>query len=182
MERSRERELVRAAGDGDREAAERLVEATYRQTFASLFRLCGGDADLAADLTQETYRKAWKSFGSFRGGSRMSTWLYRIAYNAFLNHVRRTRPVTELDPEREGRLPDDAPGPETIVAFDDESERLRRAVLELPDDLRFTVGARFWQGLSVREIAEHEGVTTVAIRKRLAKAFQILRLHLEEVS
>lgn len=182
MERRRESELVRAAGDGDREAAERLVESTYRQTYASLYRLCGGDADLAADLTQETYRKAWKSLGGFRGGSRVSTWLYRIAYNTFLNHVRRPRPVTDLDPEQEARLVEEGPGPEALAAFDDESERLRRAVLELPDDLRFTVGARFWQGLSVREIAEHEGVTTVAIRKRLAKAFQILRLHLEEVS
>ena len=182
MERRRERELVRAAGDGDRASAEWLVESTYRQTYATLFRLCGGDADLAADLTQDTYRKAWASLGTFRGGSRLATWLYRIAYNTFLNHVRRPRLVTDLDPEHEERLPATDPDPEDRATFDDESERLRRAVLELPDDLRFTVGARFWRGLSVREIAEHEGVTTVAIRKRLAKAFQMLRLQLEEVS
>src|SRR5437588_687885 len=59
-------------------------------------------------------------------------------------------------------------------------ERLRRAVLALPEDLRFTVTALYWGELPVREVARHEGVTTVAIRKRLKRALQALALALGE--
>jgi len=52
--------------------------------------------------------------------------------------------------------------------------------MKLPDDLRFTVTAHFWGGLSVKEVAEVEGITTVAIRKRLHRAFTVLESMLEE--
>ena len=57
---------------------------------------------------------------------------------------------------------------------------LRRAVLALPESLRFTVTARFWGELPVREIARHEGVTSVAVRKRLRKAMGMLAATLQE--
>lgn len=171
--------LLASVRGGDRAAAERLVEATYRQTFAALCKLTGGDADLAADLTQETYRKAWQSLAGFDGRAQVSTWLYRIAYNTFLNHLRRPRPV-ELAEETAARLADPGEGPSAAYARRDTDERLRRAVLALPEDLRFTVTAHYWSDLPVREVARLEGITTVAIRKRLKRAFQALRIALEE--
>jgi hypothetical protein len=71
-----ERWLLEELKRGSREAAERLVEATYARVYGSLVRLTG-DADQAADLTQETYRKAWQSLGGFREASQVSTWLYK---------------------------------------------------------------------------------------------------------
>lgn len=173
--------LLAGVRKGDREAAERLIESTYRQTYASLFRLCGGDAELAADLTQDTYRKAWQSLAGFDGRSQVSTWLYRIAYNTFLNHLRRPRPV-ELAEETAERLRDPEPGPADTLSRSEVAERLRRAVLALPEDLRLTVSAHFWSDLPVREIAKLESITTVAVRKRLKRAFLALRLALEETS
>ena len=61
-----------------------------------------------------------------------------------------------------------------------EGERLRGAVMQLPEDLRFTVTAHFWGGLAVKEIARIENITTVAIRKRLHKAFSMLESALDE--
>ncbi|MFY9826173.1 MAG: sigma factor-like helix-turn-helix DNA-binding protein, partial [Thermoanaerobaculia bacterium] len=58
--------------------------------------------------------------------------------------------------------------------------RLRRAVLALPEELRFTVTALFWGDLPVKEIARQEGVTTVAIRKRLKRALARLAQALGE--
>jgi RNA polymerase sigma-70 factor (ECF subfamily) len=179
-----EREAAELLADvlaGDRRAAERLVEATYRQVYASLFRLCGGDAELAADLTQDTFRKAWQSLSGFDGRSQISTWLYRIAYNTFLNHVRRPRPV-ELPDEMVARLVADGPDVADSLTASETGDRLRRAVLALPDDLRFAISAHFWSDLPVREIARLEGITTVGVRKRLKRAFQALRLALEETS
>jgi len=182
MEAQQERTLTASLKRGDRTAADTLVQETYRAIYAALFRMTGGDGDLAADLTQETYRKAWSSLGSFDGRAAFSTWLYRIAYTTFLNQVRRPRRLLPLD--REGAPPGEPedPGPpeDERLAEIGRAERLRRAVLGLPEELRFTVTAHYWQELSVREIATLENLTTVAIRKRLKRAFQILALALEE--
>src|SRR5215210_880078 len=171
--------LLAALAAGDREAAERLVERTYRGVFALLRRLCG-DSDLAADLTQETYRKAWDALFRFDSRAKFSTWLCRIAYNTFLNHLRRPRRMVPLEDKIEMTVADPAPAADETFGQMVAGDRLRRAVLALPDELRFLVTALFWGELPVREIAQQEGVTTVAIRKRLKKALQILARTLEE--
>ena len=171
--------LLAAIRSGNRAAAEEMVERTYGAVFASLCRLCA-DNDLAADLTQETYQKAWAALPGFDGRSQLFTWLYRIAYTTFLNHIRRPRRMTPLDEKPGMEVRDEAPGADEVLALDEESEQIREAVLRLPDDLRFTVSAHFWGGLAVKEIAELEEITTVAIRKRLHKAFSLLEAMLEE--
>ncbi len=182
LHRADELRLLRAAAAGDRDAADRLVDGTYRTIYGALFRLAGGDPELAADLTQETYRKAWAALGGFRGGARFSTWLYRIAYTTFLSHARKPHRLLPLEEEAAGALDDPAPGPHEEVERSRVGERLRRAVLSLPEDLRFTVTARYWRGLAVREIARLEGVTGMAIRKRLKRAEAMLAQSLEEVA
>jgi RNA polymerase sigma-70 factor (ECF subfamily) len=174
-----ERRLLTAIRAGDRDAAEELVERTYSAVFASVYRLCG-DSDLAADLTQETYQKAWSALKGFDGRSQLFTWLYRIAYTTFLNHVRRPRRMTSLDEPDSIEVQDERPRADETLADEEEAERLRRAVMKLPEDLRFTVTAHFWGGLAVREIAGIEEITTVAIRKRLHKAFGLIEAMLEE--
>lgn len=174
-----EQSLLAAIRSGDRAAAEELVERTYEAVFASVCRLCG-DRDLAADLTQETYQKAWAALPRFDGRSQLFTWLYRIAYTTFLNHIRRPRRIASLDEPDAIEVRDERPSAEAVLAESQEARRLRNAVLELPEDLRFTVTAHFWGGLPVREIAGIENITTVAIRKRLHKAFTLLESMLDE--
>lgn len=174
-----ERRLLAAIRAGDRAAAEEMVDRTYSAVFASLVRLCG-DSDLAADLTQETYQKAWAALPGFDGRSQLFTWLYRIAYTTFLNHVRRPRRITSLDDDATPELPDGGRAADEVIAEREQTERLRAAVLQLPEDLRFTVTAHFWGGLAVKEIARIEEITTVAIRKRLHKAFSMLESILDE--
>lgn len=176
---SEEQRLLSAVRAGDRAAAEEMVERTYSAVYASLYRLCG-DGDLAADLTQETYQKAWAALGGFDGRSQLFTWLYRIAYTTFLNHIRRPRRMTSLDEPDTPEIRDAGPAVDDVIAEREEGERLRAAVLQLPEDLRFTVTAHFWGGLAVKEIARIEDITTVAIRKRLHRAFSILEALLDE--
>jgi RNA polymerase sigma-70 factor (ECF subfamily) len=178
--RGDELRLLRAAAAGDPGAAERLVEGTYRAVYAALHRLAGGDPELAADLTQETYRKAWAALPEFRGGARFATWLYRIAYTTFLSHARRPRRLVPLEEEPAPPIDEPGPDPEEAAARSLAADRLRRAVLALPEDLRFTVTAHYWRGLPVREIARLEGLTGAAIRKRLKKALDLLAGGLEE--
>ena len=159
-----ERRILAAIRGGDRSAAEELVERTYSAVYASLYRLCG-DGDLAADLTQETYRKAWEALGGFDGRSQFFTWLYRIAYTTFLNHIRRPRRITSIEDSGAPEPRDDSPAVDQVLTEREEGERLRAAVMTLPEDLRFTVTAHFWGGLAVKEIARIEKITSVAIRK-----------------
>lgn len=165
---------------GDRQAAERMVDETYRQVYAALFRMTGGDAELAADLTQETYRKAWQSLASFKRQAQLSTWLYRVAYNTYLNHIRRPQRLQPFEEDPLHTVRDTAPRQDELMSHREVAERLRRAVVGLPEELRFTVAARFWGELSVKEIAQLEDVTGAAIRKRLKSALGRLRAALEE--
>ena len=176
--RSDEGRLLTAIRSGNRQAAEELVDRTYTAVYASLCRLCG-DSDLASDLTQETYRKAWEALPRFDGRSQLFTWLYRIAYTTFLNHIRRPRLMSSLDAPDAPEMPDLTPGADVLLGDAEEAGLLRDAVLRLPEDLRFTVTAHFWGGLVVKEIARIEGITTVAIRKRLHKAFTLLEHSLQ---
>lgn len=176
-----ESSLLEAIRAGNRDAAEAMVERTYSAVYASLCRLCS-DGDLAADLTQETYQKAWAALRTFNGRSQLFTWLYRIAYTTFLNHVRRPRRMKPLEEPYAASLANDDPPADQVLSANEDAERLRAAVLRLPDDLRFTVTAHFWGGLAVKEIAQLEDITTVAIRKRLHKAFSILEAMIDEDS
>ena len=169
-----DRELSAALAGGDRRAAERLVERTYRRIYRALFRMTGGDAELAADLTQDTYRRAWASLDSFEGRASFATWAYRIAYTTYLNYVRRPRRLTPLTEEAAAAVEDPQPGPERSVRQAREAERLRRAVLDLPEDLRFTVTAHYWGELTPPQIARQIGLSAVAVRKRLKRARTLL--------
>lgn len=139
--RSEPRKLIEALRAGDRSAANQVVEQTYALVYASLFRMCG-DADLAADLTQDTYARAWRCLADFEGRCRFSTWLYRIAYTTFLNHVRKPQRLYPLGEGVLERQPDPGRGPEGELLDSLDAGCLRRAVLDLPDDLRYSIAAR----------------------------------------
>jgi RNA polymerase sigma-70 factor, ECF subfamily len=175
-----EERIVAAMRRGERRAAEELAERTYSLVFAVLARLCDGDRELAADLTQETYRRAWQAIAQFDGRSRFSTWLYRIAYTTFLNHIRTPRRVVPLDDSSSLEIPDRSQGAYEMAERNDADRQLRRAVLALPDDLRFLVTAHYWGDASIADIAALEKVTTVAIRKRLRKALDQLQSALQK--
>jgi len=171
--------LVAAARAGRRDAAERLAAESYEKLFAACCRMTG-DPDAAADLVQETYRQAGRALPEFRGASRFSTWLFRIAFTTHLKNVRRPRLVLPIDPALEAAAADSGPGPELEAARRERNERLRRAVAALPDVLRFAVTAHYWGEMPVREIAVAEGITPVGVRKRLARAFRQIAGALEE--
>lgn len=166
------------AARGDRDAAQRLAACTYQTVFAALVKL-SGDPDLAADLTQETYRKAWAALPNFRGGSAIASWLYRIAYTTYLNHVRRPARIVPLDEGKAARLSHPDPLPIDTLRREEEESAVRRAVLTLSDELAFAVTARYWGEVPVTEIARIQGVSAVAVRKRLKKALGLLAAALE---
>ncbi|MFK2879250.1 RNA polymerase sigma factor [Rhodanobacter hydrolyticus] len=81
--------VARALLDQDRRAFEQLVRRHQGMVRAQLRRLLHGDEAAADDLAQESFLLAWRKLGQFRGESRFSTWLYRIAYSCFLQALRK---------------------------------------------------------------------------------------------
>ena len=80
------------------------------------------------------------------------------------------------------RARDDGDNPEQAAVRTQRGDRLRRAVIGLPDPLRETVTARFWGENPARELAAADGISEVAVRKRLRKALSILRQTMEVAS
>src|SRR5438093_8315131 len=85
----RERELLRAARAGDRDAFGRLVEPFRRELHAHCYRMLGSYAD-AEDALQEALLRAWRGLSRFEGRSSLRSWLFRIATNASLRAIERS--------------------------------------------------------------------------------------------
>jgi RNA polymerase sigma factor (sigma-70 family) len=83
--------------DDNRHAFATLVRRHQSAVRGLLRRLAHGNEALADDLAQETFIKSYKSLKSFRGGAKFSTWLHRIAYNAFISHVRAEKTTLNYD-------------------------------------------------------------------------------------
>ena len=89
---------------GDRKAFNQLVETYQSPVRRFFFNLTSGDEELSKDLAQDTFLKAWLNIGSFRAAAKFSTWLYRIAYNTFYDHLRARKPATSVDVETIGDI------------------------------------------------------------------------------
>ncbi|MDB5987012.1 MAG: polymerase sigma factor RpoE [Nevskia sp.] len=89
--------VARVLAGNDRHAFAALVRRHQGAVRALLRRLTHGDDALADDLSQEAFIQAFRKLNQFRGDARFSTWIYRIAYNAFLMHVRARKPEESLD-------------------------------------------------------------------------------------
>lgn len=167
-----EAELVDAAKRGDRTAFDELVRRTYRDVYTLAHRLSGNVHD-AADITQDVYLRAYRSLSRFRGDSRFSTWLYRIAANCGSTHLtrRRRRRAEALD-EETGAVVDDRPASDPALRAEASHARsqIEAAVARLPERLRSVVVLRDVHELPHREVAETLGISESAAKVRLHRA------------
>jgi len=164
--------LVERFLDGDRAAFAELVVRHQRSIYYLAFRYLGNEAD-AKDVSQLVFVKAFKSLPSFHARSKFRTWLYRIAINACLNHLRdhrRERP-TEIS---ENALTTAATGPRELIR-DQTSARLREAIDELPNKQRMVIELRIYDELRVKEIAELADCSENAAKVNFHHAVKRLR-------
>lgn len=142
-----------------------------------LRRLTRGDTALADDLAQETFVLAWRNLGRFRFESRFSTWLYRIAFNAWRSDARRRREVL-LDLDDESPLA--SVGPEALASNDALVDRLdlERAIATLSDGERAALTACYYADLSHEEAAAALGLPLGTVKTHILRAKSKLRLRL----
>jgi RNA polymerase sigma factor (sigma-70 family) len=137
-----------------------------------LRRLTHGDAALADDLAQETFVQAWRHLGAFRGDARVSTWLYRIAYNAFLAHVRSAHEHVALDDEQAPVDAQPVPDGSGLVM---QRIDIARALALLPEAERVALIHCFQLDLSHAEAAEVLGWPLGTLKSHVARGKARLR-------
>lgn len=171
---SRIKGLCRRAKKADNDAACELLKIYYADIFAYLRRLCGSQAD-GEDLTQQTFLKVWRSLDSFRGRSKFSTWLYRIAHNTYIDWQRRNNRIKSQSDQWWQQCMDKSPGPFANAAERQMAKHLYRAVEQLDEAKKQVVHLHYYQGLSLRQTARVLNISTSTVKYRLREVIKILR-------
>ncbi|MBI4282269.1 MAG: sigma-70 family RNA polymerase sigma factor [Chloroflexi bacterium] len=164
-----------------------IVEQHTDFVYNVAYRMMNNAQD-AQDITQETFLSAYRNWSSFRGGSSVSTWLYRIAVNACLMRLRkekRGRASTEsvsdsMDVIDRAVDPSPAGNPEGTAINSELREEMGRAIASLPPELRSAVVLRDVQELSNAEASDVLGITVSSFKARLHRGRVFLRRQLEE--
>lgn len=178
--------LVHRAQGGDEAAYDELVRRYQRQIYGVIYHMTSHHED-ANDLTQEAFVKAWQALKSFKGDSSFFTWLYRIAVNRTLNHLKQRNyrnskhamSLNDLDVEAEHH-PDlvalvSDKTPRRAMALEELKEKLNAAMQRLSENHRIVVTLHDIQGLPHDEIAKILGCNTATVRTRLFYARQQLQ-------
>jgi RNA polymerase sigma-70 factor (ECF subfamily) len=189
-----DQELVARALAGDESAYAELLERFRRPVFSLIYRMIG-DRELAEDLAQESFVKAFNNLDSYNPGYRFSSWLFKIANNHAIDHLRRARLHTvsihgspqALDAEREEEtrivLEAHDESPEEEILALELGGQIERAIARLRPDYRAAVILRHIENRPYEEIAEIMDVPIGTVKTFLHRARAELRqalLHLRE--
>ena len=183
-----EQALVRAIQGGDAAAFRRMVERFQRDVYYLALDLTGDHHD-AEDLAQEVFVKAHHGIRGFRGGAKLSTWLYRITMNAYLDSKRRKTPVVvSLVASDDGRGGDElidlvadqgTRGPEAVAEASRIEAHVRQALGALSEQERTVFVMRHYQDMPIKEIADGLDVAEGTVKSLLFRGVRKLR---EELS
>ena len=165
--------------DGDVAAFETLYRRHKDALYRYLLRLCRHRAS-AEDVFQEVWGKIIKSRDNYRPTAKFTTFLYHVAHNCFIDHVRRNKrhgDTADIDPDTQ---PDGADCPETLVEKSLARRRMEIALQSLPDEQRDVFLLYEEAGLSLEEIASITDCKRETAKSRLRYAVGKLRAALDE--
>lgn len=174
-------QLIVLALDADEGAFEILVKRYQRRLTAFLSQLVG-DFEVARELTQEAFIRAWKALDRFDPKYRFSTWLFRIAHNLGIDHLRRRRLKTvplyrqsKDGDEVELIVPDGQKDPLGHLGNSELADSIRKAIAGLRLEYRELVLLRHFAGLSYQEIADFKDMPLGTVKNKLFRAHTVLR-------
>lgn len=165
---------------GDGAAFDALFVKYQDYVYNILFGITGNQEE-ARDLTQEVFLQVYKSLPRFRYGARFATWLYRIAVNRGVDAARGSRrwkflPI--LDESAAALLPAEADlQPESVFERKMQRETVQRVLMNCPLAHREALVLRYFQDLTVEELAEVLGCSVAAAKVRLHRARKVFKDH-----
>ncbi len=185
---SEEAALVEELRAGSEEAFAWLI-ARYHQPIYSLLARTVQNRDEAADLAQEVFVKIFRGVGSFRGGSSLRTWIYRIALREASNSrrwwMRHKQQEVPIEQEMESEygspvqlkdmLVDPAESPFDAMMHEENRMLVERALGQVPEPFRTTLILRDVEGFLYEEVAEMQGVNIGTVKSRLVRGRACLK-------
>jgi len=173
-------ELVARAVAGREDGFEELVRRYQRPITSYIFRIVG-DSESALDVSQEVFIKVYNSLGRYSTDYKFSTWLYRIAHNAAIDHLRRNN-VSQQSLEAENadgsfqiQIESNRPSPEQDRERSEWRTEIEAVVKCLPASYRELIVLRHSRELSYEEIAEVTGLPLGTVKNRLFRAREMMR-------
>jgi RNA polymerase sigma-70 factor (ECF subfamily) len=167
-------EVVEACKNGDPVAQRRLYDASHQNVYRLVVRMVG--VQDAADVTQQVFLQAFRKIAQFSGRSQFGTWIYRVAVNESLQHLRKAKRsrMQILEQEPTDCSPD---GQQNV----EDKELLEQALTQLEPELRSTFLLREIEGLSYGAIAEALEIPEGTVGSRLNRARRELKHALVEL-
>jgi RNA polymerase sigma-70 factor, ECF subfamily len=172
-----ETELVNKLKNRDEEAFRIIFNDNQKKVINACYRIVN-NKDVADDLTQEVFVKVWHSINSFKSGSKLSTWIYRIAVTSSLDYLRAQKrknrylflPYFNDDDQKqiEIKAPDGNPG--TIIENAERMMVLNDALNKLPENQRVSFLLSKDDEMSSKEIAEILNTTVSAVESLIHRA------------
>ena len=185
----KDEQLVDWALKGQRRAFETLVRRHRRALVNHLYRQVGRQ-EAARDLAQEVFLKVYVSLSSFDPTYRFKTWLYRIASNCAIDHLRKKQPATcslhsDANDERfaglDTALAGNDPTPHDVLRLRELQVRLEGAIQRLPDNFRQLILLRHRQHCRYDEIARITELPIGTVKNRIFRARELLRGELADL-
>lgn len=172
-----EKKIIEKVLGGDANAFEELV-LKYEKTVYNLALRMVGDRDDASDMTQEAFIKAYGSLSSFRGDSKFSVWIYRIATNVCLDFLRsksRKQQVSltvsdDDDEDAQLDIPDPSSAPEQQLIKKISMQSVEEGLKTLPDKQRQILVMRELGGMSYAEIGAALSLEEGTVKSRIFRA------------
>lgn len=155
-------ELLRA--EGSRHYGFNLLVKRHQQRLYAFIRRMVTDHDEARDVLQNTFIKAWNGLDGFRGDAKLFSWLYRIAHNECLDHLRRLRRGLFVDQEAVLERLTATLDHDEHFSGEEIERRLQRAVMRLPDKQRAVFTMKYFQAMKYEEISVITGTSVGALK------------------
>src|ERR1700687_2918622 len=182
MEAVPDEDLVSRVLAGEEEIFELLVRRYQPRILSHVARMIGNRED-ALDLSQEIFVKVFQALDRYNPEFKFSTWLFRIAGNAAIDHLRKRRLRTiPLEPsDSEGQRVSSpeyrnlGPDPYATLRNAERGDAIASAIQSLPQEFRELIALRHFTGLSYEEIAEIKGMPLGTVKNKLFRARAVLK-------
>ena len=181
-----ERSLIEGMARGDRAAFQEFVEQYKKKVYYLALDMAGNPVD-AEDISQEVFLKVFRSFATFRKDAKLGSWLYRVTYNASIDHLRRKKFVPEPvgDDVLESRSQEDAglpPRGAMDPALAAESSllqaRISKALEKVSPQEKAVFLLRHYDDLMLKDIASSLGLSIGSVKSYLFRAVRKLQKEL----
>ena len=151
----------------------KIIEENKDPIYRNVIRLVKNESD-AEEITQMVFVKCYTERNTFRGDSKLSVWLYRIAFNEALSYLRNNKKQVELSSIAEERMQTPPTGEE---GYDRQSKKewINQAMNQLSPDEKWLIGLYYYEALSYREIEERTGLTLSNVKIKIHRGKKKLK-------